>query len=123
MIPTYPTTLPRPDYGNYSGSVDEGLLRTQVPSARAFQNISYNMPATELSLTFSMTNEDYVAWNTWVLANAFDWFDMPVVAPAETVPDITTTQRCRFTSAIQYQKKGDYWLSVTVAAEVIPYAA
>lgn len=118
-MPDYPTTLPMPDTGTLSGQVDEGLLRSEVPSARANHRIGFNSPRTELSMTFSMINDTYDTWLTWVKANAYDWFNMPIVA-TNTPTGITSTQRVRFISDIQYNKRGDNWLSVTVAVETVP---
>ncbi|GAG52471.1 unnamed protein product, partial [marine sediment metagenome] len=117
--PDYPATLPLPDHGTYAGSVDQGLIRTTVPSAQANQIYGFNSPRVDISMTFKMVNDKYAEWLTWVKANAFDWFNMPVISPA-TPTDITSVQSVRFTSDIQYTKLGDNWLSVTVACELIP---
>lgn len=116
-MPDYPSTYPLPDGGAYSGSIRPGISRTDIPSPRPNQRNRYNAPRTEISMTFTMTNDDYQTWRTWVLANAYNWFNMPVVSHHDP-DDITSTQPVRFISDINYQKRGDDWLSVTVAAEI-----
>ena len=119
---SYPANLPVADHTAYSGNVDFGLLRTELPTSRAAQNFIYNRSALSISMTFSMLNTQYEEWLNWVLANAYDWFEMDVIAPSEGVPNITTLMRCRFAGNIDYLKKGDGWLGATVLVEAIPYA-
>ena len=116
---SYPTSLPLPDTQTYSGTIDVGLLRTQVPSARAAHFINNNTPTTEISMTFKMKNDLYTFWLSWALNEGYRWFNMPVVS-AGTPANITSEQRVRFISDIQLTKLGDNWLSVTVAAEIVP---
>lgn len=116
-MPDYPGAYPLPDEGSYSGAIRLGVSRTEVPAARPDQRLRYNAPRVEVSMTFTMTNDDYDTWRTWVEANAYNWFNMPVVSPHEP-DDITSTRPVRFISDINYQKQGDDWLSVTVAAEI-----
>lgn len=119
-MPDYPNTLPLPDTLSYSGEVDVGLIRTDFQTSRANQGINYNSPRTEISMTFAMDNDTYEDdWLPWIKANGFDWFYMPVVGP-NAPGTITSTQRVRLISDMQYQKLGDNWLSVTVAAETVP---
>lgn len=115
---SYPANYPQADFGTYSGTIDVGLVRTSVPNADASQLRNYNAPTTEISMSFSMTNDTYQTWLTWVLANAYRYFTMPVVSSA-TPTDITSVQRVRFISPIEYQKAGDDWGTATVAAEIV----
>ena len=113
----YPTTLPMPE--SYAGIVDEGLIRTSFSVTAPNQVKNYNAPRVDISMTFSMTNADYETWLVWMMANGYDWFNMPVVSP-RTPTDITSTQLVRLSSPVQVTKKGDNWLSATVAAELLP---
>lgn len=116
-MPDYPASYPAPDYGSYAGMLDVGLTRTEVPSPRSRQRARFNAPREELSLTFTMNNDQYVDWIAWVKANAYNWFNMSLVSHRD--PDnITSVQPLRFISDIAYQKLGDDWLSVTVAVEI-----
>jgi hypothetical protein len=116
---TYPTTLPMPETTGISGSIDVGLVRTNIPTENASQLINNNSPTTEISMTFNMKNDMWVIWLQWVTGNAYRFFNMPVVSSA-TPTDITSVQRVRFISSIQQQKLGDDWMSATVAAEIVP---
>jgi hypothetical protein len=116
---TYPTTLPMPQTDNYTGTIDFGIVRTNIPTGNASQRINNNSPTTEISMTFKMKNDDSFLWLTWVFANAYQYFNMPVVSGA-TPTNITSVQRVRFISTIQLDKLGDDWSSYTVAAEIVP---
>lgn len=115
----YPTTLPLPDRGTYSGSVDYGLQRTSFPVAAPNQLIGFNAYTTKITMTFSMINDDYADWLEWVTDWGWGWFEMPVVSTKNPVL-ITSTQQVRFISDLAYQKRGDNWLSVSVTAELLP---
>ena len=116
---SYPANLPLPDQGSYGGSVDSGIIRTNVYAALANQRKSFNSPRVELGLVFSMTNDEYAVWRPWAIAEAYHFFDMPVVSP-DAPTDIMSVQNLRFISDISYQKRSDNWLSVSVTAELIP---
>lgn len=119
-IPDYPATYPRPETGNYGGAVDPGLAITGVRSPQANTVKTNNSPRYELSVTFAMTNDVYGDdWWPWVRANAYDWFNMEIVNP-NTPVDITSPQRVRFITPLQYTKRGDNWLGVTVGLEMVP---
>lgn len=113
----YPPTLPLPD--QYTGIIDQGLIRTSFPVTAPNQVKGYNSPRTDISMTFSMDDATYETWLTWMTSNGYDWFNMPVVS-ARTPTDITSIQRVRLSSEITLTKRGDNWLSATVAAELVP---
>lgn len=114
----YPQDFKRPDHTSYSGATRFGLGRTTVPTVLANQRKYYNREVVELNLTFSMTNDEYVDWFAWVRENADEWFIMSIVSPYRPVY-IVSDHRIRFKSALQYNKQGDNWLSVSVTAEVV----
>jgi len=114
----YPATLPLPDFGDYYGVIDKGLIRTAYPAAAPSQLAGYNSPTVIISMTFSMTNAQWTDFAIFVNDSGFDWFRMPVVSPNAPVL-ITSTMRVRFISDLDYQKQGDNWLSVTVQAEMV----
>ncbi len=115
--PTYPATFPLPDHPPYSGDLDAGLLRSNTPSAQASQIKIGNAFRPNLSLTFSMTNDQYLQWWTWVKEWGYNWFIMDTVNP-HAPTDITSPRRLRFSGDLSYQKRGDNWLSITVPAEL-----
>ena len=115
----YPTSLPLPDYSTYSGYISTGLQRSSVPAALANQLQIFNSPRTEINMSFSMDNFEYSLWIVWVLDNAYQWFNMPVISGSAPT-DITKVRQARFMSDIAYTKRGDNWLTVTVAAELLP---
>lgn len=117
----YPDTLPPPDHVNYSGVIDNGLVRSQVPSAQAYQYASFNAETTTFGLVFSMSNATYLEWDAWVKDNAYDWFEFSDVISG-MLPQIypTSTQRVRFISDVGYTKHGHDWLSVSVQVELVP---
>ena len=116
----YPPEYVLPDRVAYSGTIGQGLIRTTVPRSQANQIQGFNSHRIDLSLTFSMNNDDMIAWYLWVKQYAYYWFLMPVVVPRTKTDPIMSEQNIRFTSDINYQKRGDNWVSLTVAAELIP---
>ena len=118
-MPDYPTTLPLPEPDNYNGTLDQGLIRTSFRVTAPNQVKGYNSYREDISMSFSMDNDTYDAWITWVNSNGYDWFNMPVVS-SRTPTDITSTQLVRFSSDVQVAKQGDNWLTVTVGAELQP---
>ena len=119
MAEDYPANQPLPDYGDYSGTIDHGVYRTTVPAPRPDQITTFNSPRTDISMSFTMDNDQYIAWILWVRQWAYNWFNMPVVS-GYTPNEITEVRLVRFTSDIQYTKLGHDWLSVTVAVELQP---
>jgi hypothetical protein len=115
--PAYPANFTAPEHTAYSGYMEVGLLRTSLPSAQASQIKIGNAARPQLSLTFAMTNVDYVAWWDWVKEYAWTWFTMDLVNPRQPTL-ITSNQRVRFVSDLQYRKLGHNWMSITVAAEL-----
>jgi len=115
----YPPNYPLPNFGTYAGVHDWGLLVSQVPGTEFNVGRGYNSARVEMTLSFDLDNDDYFAWKAWVMANAYDWIDMPIVAP-RTPTDITSVQRTRFISQIVYTKGGDNWGTATVTAELVP---
>lgn len=120
-MPDYPSTLPRPDEGSYAGVIDQGLIRTSFRVTSPSQVKGYNSPREDIVMTFSMENGTYNEWQSWVNANAYDWFNMEIVS-SRSPADITSNQLVRFTSDVQVLKRGDNWLSATVSLELVPSA-
>ena len=118
MAISYPSTLPLPD--TYTGSVSWGLLRSEGGGPELEQRTSFNSSRTDFSMTFSMDNSTYYDWYAWIKANGYDWFEMLVVSNRLPFGPIESFQRIRIVGPIQYSKRGDNWLSVTVQAEMIP---
>jgi hypothetical protein len=115
--PAYPATFVQPYNRAYTGTLEIGLLRTSLPTAQASQIKISNAMRPELSMTFAMKNTEYKDWWEWVKQYAWTWFTMDLVNPRQPTL-ITSNQRVRFISDLQYQKRGDNWLTVTVAAEL-----
>ena len=115
----YPFELPLPDYGSYTGVVDQGLIRTSFPIAAPSQIKGFNSPTVQISLTFSMTNAQWYDWNQFITNYGYQWFTMPVVSPKN--PNlITSVHRVRTISDIQYVKRGHNWVSTTIIVEMVP---
>lgn len=115
---TYPANFPLPDRDSYSGLIQQGVVRTSVSVPAPNQILVFSRERTDLAMQFSMTNDLYTDWLAWVYANAYSYFLMPVVSEYTPV-DIVSTHRVRFTSDIQYVKRGDDWLTVSVGAEIL----
>jgi hypothetical protein len=115
----YPTNYPLPDYGSYSGTISQGLARTEVPSMRPNQNQTFNSPRTDISMTFTMKNDFLLTWLLWIRNNGYSWFRMPVISgyPPDEITEIRTV---RVTSETNNVKQGDNWSSVTLAIELVP---
>ena len=115
---TYPDTLPAPDISSYSGIIDWGLIRSgaAVPAPRQLKG--YGRETNNISMSFSMENDTYTEWLAWVQTYGYEWFLMPVISEYNPV-DLFSTHRVRFTTPIQYTKRGDNWLSVSIGAEIL----
>ena len=118
MAISYPSTLPLPD--TYSGAVSWGLLRSEGGGSELEQRTSFNSARTDFSMTFSMDNSTYYDWYAWIKSFGYDWFEMMVVSNRLPLGPIESFQRIRIVGPVQYSKRGDNWLSVTVQAEMIP---
>ena len=88
----YPPNYPRPEWQNYSGTINFGLIRSNVDAPLPNQIVSFNAPNMQMSLSFTGTNETMLLWSIWADANAWDWFT----------------------------KLGDNWLRFTVQVEMVP---
>ncbi|GAF97401.1 unnamed protein product, partial [marine sediment metagenome] len=115
----YPSDYPQANTGTYAGGVDYGLLRSSVPAALPNQKKVFNSPRTNISMTFEMTNDEYVPWLVWMLTNGYYWFNMDIVSPLAPV-DIFSNHSVRVTSSFEIQKLGDNWMSVSCAVEMLP---
>lgn len=115
----YPAGLPGPDHLGYSGSQDSGVLRTATLVQLYNQARAFNATQRQVSVTFSMKNDIYPQWILWVRDNAYKWFNLPIVSSAPNT-GILTTQSVRFITPLQYTKRGDGWLSVSVTMEIQP---
>ena len=118
MAIDYPGTLPIPD--SYGGGIGVGLISSEGGGPELERRNTYNKRRTDFQMSWSMDNATYKTWLTWVQANAYDWFNMPVITDRTPTTTINSTQRTRFTSPVSYAKQGDNWLSVSVSAELIP---
>lgn len=119
IYPQYPADIyPLPDYGSYSGIVDQGLTRTSAPAAAPNQEVGFNSPRNEIVLTFSMTNTVFESWMDWVEQFGWSWFEMSLVTSFEPVL-ITSTHRFRMTSQVTRVKRGDNWVSASVSVEMV----
>ena len=121
MAVDYPSTYPMPD--SYDGLISSGVLRSEGGGPELVQRQSYNSRRTDFTMTFSMDDATYTNWSAWMIANAYDWVNFPVVSdrfPTVENNYILSTQRVRLTSPLSVSKKGFNWQSVTVQAELIP---
>ena len=114
----YPANYAKPVTGNYSGVIDYGVIRSSVPAPLAEQKKIFNSPRTDISMTFEMTNDEYVDWLVWMLENGYYWFNMELVSEYAPVL-IFSTHQIRVTSDFQMQKLGDNWMSVSCAVEIL----
>ena len=117
----YPAEYPRPDSQNYSGTIDFGLIRSNVDAPLPNQIVSFNAPTIQTSMSFTGTNTEMLLWSIWVDANGWDWFNMELITPRVTDPSsLTSTVMVRFISDLISTKLGDDWLRFTVQVEMVP---
>jgi hypothetical protein len=115
---TYPNNYPLPDKDSYSGLVQQGIVRTSANVPAPNQILVFSRERTDLTMQFSMTNDFYEYWIEWVYTYGFNYFWMPVISEYNPV-NIFSEHRVRFTSDIQYVKRGDNWLTVSIGAEIL----
>ena len=118
-MPDYPANLPLYDKQGYAGVIDEGVLRTSFQVTSPNQVRLHNSPREDITMTWHMDNDTFKTWIAWIEANAYDWFNMPVISSRQPT-DITSTQLVRFTSEVTTAKRGDNWMSATVSIELQP---
>ena len=116
--PQYPSQFVLPDWTDYAGTVDQGIVSTSVSTAERSQEQVFNQAREQYSMTFTMVNNDYIYWIIWTQANAYKWFQMPIVSKQASV-EVTGLQWVRFITDMAYAKIGDDLTSITVAAEVM----
>ncbi len=114
----YPEQFALPDTDSYAGSVDQGIIATSVSTAQRTQIQAFNQAAEQYSMTFHMTNDEYIYWIVWVRENAYRWFRMRIVSKQTSI-EVNSPQWIRFISNVAYAKQGDDWASCTVLAEVL----
>ena len=103
---------------SYGAVMQPGLIRPQQPMPAPGQLVNYGTHRTDQSMQFSMNNDDYQVWLLWVYTYAYHYFLMPIVSEYTPV-DVTSTHRVRFTTDIQYTKRGDDWITVSVGVEIL----
>ena len=118
-MPTYPDTLPLPDHASYAGASTMAAKASPVRTPANDQAVYFNSMRTVLTLTFHMTDTDLQLWMIWLDNEGWDWFDIPLVAPAMPV-NITSTQKARCISSAQVQTAGYNWNSVSIQVELVP---
>ena len=117
----YPPNYPRPEWQNYSGTINFGLIRSNVDAPLPNQIVSFNAPNMQMSLSFTGTNETMLLWSIWADANAWDWFNIELVNPRLTdAGSVSSTVMARFISDFTSTKLGDDWLRFTVQVEMVP---
>jgi len=115
----YPDGYILPDIGSYEGLIDVGLRRSSMPTALPTQEKVFNSPRELLTLTFSMSNDDYISWFAWARAYGWQWFRIDIISSHKPVL-ITSNHIIRFVSEINYVKRTDNWVSLEVSAELLP---
>jgi hypothetical protein len=129
MPATYPATFPCASrIEGHSAAVAAGLVRTPMEAGNTRQRRTHRVLPHRISLVFMIEQPDYVAWLTWVNANAWDdWVDMrlPGLAASRAGTD-TTPIAVRFCSDLDTElvPVDRLWLwRVRVDCEWMPTAA
>jgi hypothetical protein len=115
----YPGNYPLPDKDSYSGLVQQGIVRTAGDVPAPNQILVFSRERTDLTMQFTMVNNMYEVWLEWVYTYGFNYFWMNVISEYNPVNPIFSEHRVRFTTDIQYVKRGDNWLTVSIGAEIL----
>lgn len=119
----YPSNFPAPRCAPHTWKVDMGVLRTTMDGGNARQRRLYDVMPTTWQLEFAIELTLLFDWQAWVNANAYDYFDLPLVswlssqAGARAMPI-----EARFTSDLDVEFNGPDNVVVRVSAELSPAA-
>lgn len=114
--PTWPATLPNPEYGLSEGDVDGMIIRSNNDAGVAKARLRYTAVAVPLSGTIMMTRAQYATFenfvrNTLKYVLAFDWQDMMTDSGPVTY---------RFVKRPRAARSGYDQVSVSIEMERLP---
>jgi hypothetical protein len=119
----YPSSFPAPRCAPHSWTVDMGVLRTQMDGGNARQRRLYDVMPSSWQLEFAVELAQLFEWQAWVNANAYDYFDLPLVSwLSSQAGQRAMLTEARFTSDLQIEFAGPDNVVVRVAAELSPAA-
>jgi len=117
---TYPSDFPCVQIAGYRADVAMGAARTEIPMHQVQRRIFRTMPHS-VSLSFVMTVTQWGAWETWVKANGYDWFqlDLPSLYSGQLGKRLSP-HVIRFTSGLSVRNITESSAQISVNAEFSP---
>lgn len=120
MATQYPSTYPCPTLSGFSAVVSMGVARSEMGGNQMQRRYFSTMPHT-FSLSFVMSVATWFAWQSWVMQNAYTWFEMDL-------PNLYASQQgllvaptlIRFTSPISASNLTESQVQLSVQAEMAP---
>lgn len=114
--PTWPATLPTPEYGWNEGDVEGMIIRSDNDAGVAKQRLRYTAVAVPITATITLTRAQVATFqnfvkNTLKYVLPFDWTDMLTDSGVVTY---------RFTKKPQYTRTGFDQVQVTMNLERMP---
>lgn len=122
MATLYPDSLPCPLLNGFSIFVASGAIRSDINGNQSQRRVFKSMPHV-FSLSFAMSITQWGAWQNWVSANAYNWFEMNLPSMyAGREGKLLKATLIRFTSPVSVSSATDKHVQVSVTAEMAPSA-
>jgi hypothetical protein len=119
----YPTTFPAPRCAPHAWKIDMGVLRTPMEGGNTRQRRLYDVMPHAYTLEFTLRLTELFAWQAWVNANAYDYFDLPLVSWLSSQAGVRAMPtEARFTSDLEVEFSPPDNVVVRVGAELSPAA-
>lgn len=122
MATQYPDSLPCPLLQDFSVYVASGVIRSEVNGNQAQRRVFKSMPHV-FSLSFAMSIQQWGAWQNWVSAYGYSWFEMNLPSMyAGQEGKLMKATLIRFTSPVSVSSTTEQHVQVSVTAEMAPSA-
>lgn len=114
--PTWPTTLPHPEYGLSEGDVDNMIVRSNNDAGVSKQRLRYTAVAVPLSGQFTLSRAQYAIFDAFVKTT------LKYVLPFDTVDYMTDTgtKTYRFVKRPKASRASFDQVTVTFEMERMP---
>lgn len=113
----WPSTLPAPQRGDYSYTVDMGLRRTKFDSGVSRLRRRHNAQPVEFTLSFDMTTAQTKTFVQFLNTDGLDWFNMDLPTYANETGELKSPVSIRFISDPNFSALTHDRYMVTIAAE------
>lgn len=115
----YPSHFPTPLIAGYQDVLTSGLKRTSMEAGNwKHRRARWTLPET-FTLTFAVPYGIYKEWHQWIAANAWEWFNLPLLNTLSTANERCYAREVRFATDLQTSMGGGDFVLVAVIAEAL----